>query len=246
MALQWMVLLIVFLIVESACAESKILTSTAKTLHMKKKSSTPLSLICSNLNGNHNDLLQQNHNCSGSDDCPTWFVCNDTKSGKCQCGSGLRGAIKCDENRMISGVLNCYCVTKTNGETYAGSCFYNCERPIQNKVYQNIYHRISSRANLNDYMCGRFNRTGILCGECKQGLSPFVLSYNLSCVECPDGHKNWWKFVLVGCVPLTFFYFFVVFFNINVTSSRLHGYICLLYTSPSPRDATLSRMPSSA
>ena len=25
-----------------------------------------------------------------------------------------------------------------------------------------------------------------------------------------------------------------------------HPYICLLYTSPSPRDATLSRMPSSA
>ena len=25
-----------------------------------------------------------------------------------------------------------------------------------------------------------------------------------------------------------------------------HGSICLLYTSPSPRDATLSRMPSSA
>ena len=25
-----------------------------------------------------------------------------------------------------------------------------------------------------------------------------------------------------------------------------HGYVCLLYTSPSPRDATLSRMPSSA
>ena len=24
------------------------------------------------------------------------------------------------------------------------------------------------------------------------------------------------------------------------------GYVCLLYTSPSPRDATLSRMPSSA
>ena len=26
----------------------------------------------------------------------------------------------------------------------------------------------------------------------------------------------------------------------------LYGYLCLLYTSPSPRDATLSRMPSSA
>ena len=27
---------------------------------------------------------------------------------------------------------------------------------------------------------------------------------------------------------------------------RIRGMICLLYTSPSPRDATLSRMPSSA
>ena len=26
----------------------------------------------------------------------------------------------------------------------------------------------------------------------------------------------------------------------------IHGSVCLLYTSPSPRDATLSRMPSSA
>ena len=30
-----------------------------------------------------------------------------------------------------------------------------------------------------------------------------------------------------------------------ITASLLHD-ICLLYTSPSPRDATLSRMPSSA
>ena len=32
-------------------------------------------------------------------------------------------------------------------------------------------------------------------------------------------------------------------FNIPILSSK---YDCLLYTSPSPRDATLSRMPSSA
>ena len=32
----------------------------------------------------------------------------------------------------------------------------------------------------------------------------------------------------------------------QVASAVLSIYICLLYTSPSPRDATLSRMPSSA
>ena len=34
--------------------------------------------------------------------------------------------------------------------------------------------------------------------------------------------------------------------TINQELVRLLAYICLLYTSPSPRDATLSRMPSSA
>ena len=73
-------------------------------------------------------------------------------------------------------------------------------------------------------MRGRFNRAGTLCGQCAPGLGPFVLSYNLSCVECPDGNKNWWKFVLAG-FPLTFFYIFIVVFNINITSSRLHGVV---------------------
>ena len=34
--------------------------------------------------------------------------------------------------------------------------------------------------------------------------------------------------------------------NIGGWTSDLMPYLCLLYTSPSPRDATLSRMPSSA
>ena len=34
--------------------------------------------------------------------------------------------------------------------------------------------------------------------------------------------------------------------KISIIRSMTHGEACLLYTSPSPRDATLSRMPSSA
>ena len=32
----------------------------------------------------------------------------------------------------------------------------------------------------------------------------------------------------------------------QLVAALRHPYVCLLYTSPSPRDATLSRMPSSA
>ena len=35
-------------------------------------------------------------------------------------------------------------------------------------------------------------------------------------------------------------------FNLDIEMSNCQGNSCLLYTSPSPRDATLSRMPSSA
>ena len=126
---------------------------------------------------------------------------------------------------MVSAVMSCYCVTEANNKTYAGFCFYNCERKTTEDIYQSVYQIISDKKDLNEYMCGRFNRTGISCCKCKPEQSPFVLSYNLSCVRCPDGHKNWWKFALIGFVPLTFLYFIAIFFNINVTSSRLHGYV---------------------
>ena len=181
-------------------------------------------------NNNNNMTLTKidSHFCSSTtNSCPTWFVCNDTEFGRCHCGPHYQYAIKCVEknDKMISAVLSCYCVTESKGETYLGLCFYNCERNSNDSKYTYIYQTISDKTDVNEYMCGHFNRTGILCSKCAEGLSPLVLSYNLSCVNCTDGHKNWWKFAVAGFVPLTFFYFFVVFFNINVTSSRLHGFI---------------------
>ena len=221
-----LVLLLIGLLVVDSTDQNE-LTSGSNALTMKGQVSPQPYFHTNSSNFCESVLPQWNHSCSRiTDTCPTWFVCNDSKSGKCQCGPDYIDDIKCDEIRMVSAVLNCYCATEVNNEIYVGLCFYNCERPpVHNKVYNTIYHDISNKSELNDYMCGRFNRMGIACGECKPGLSPFVLSYNLSCVKCPDGHKNWWKFVLNGFVPLTLFYFFVVFFNVNVTSSRLHGFV---------------------
>ena len=44
-------------------------------------------------------------------------------------------------------------------------------------------------------------------------------------MNCPEGNKNIWKFILVAFGPLTVFYCFVLLFKINATSSHLHGYI---------------------
>ena len=79
--------------------------------------------------------------------------------------------------------------------------------------------------DLKEYLCGPYNRTGTLCGKCQDGLYPLVYSLDMTCAECPDGKSNWWKFVLAAFLPLTVFFFIVLVFNINVTSSHFQGFI---------------------
>ena len=171
--------------------------------------------------------------CSHDSECPTWFTCNS--SNICQCGNGHNNAVVCDEESLSSAVLDSYCVTYDEGSrsTYLGSCFYNND---DHKHTGTVYKELPTNAEMliNGSVCANFNRAGLLCGNCEDGYSPLVLSYNLSCVKCPDGHKNWWKFILAGFVPLTFFYFFMVLLNINVTSSRLHGVVWFSQTLTFP------------
>ena len=169
--------------------------------------------------------VHQERNCTKDSTCPTWFICDFHDN--CQCGREHDGIISCRNKTMTSAVLDCHCVTydKDTRYTFVGACFYNCENHHSKEMNDLVYRDLPKEPEMliNNSVCTYFHRTGLLCGDCEDGHSPLVLSYNLSCVKCPDGHKNWWKFILVAFAPLTCFYFFIVLFNINVTSSRLHG-----------------------
>ena len=183
------------------------------------KSTNPVSSCSMSFSGIDN-------HCSNDSTCPTWFTCDAEK--RCQCDRGHTAAIICDNQAQISAVLNCNCVTYDNESksTYAGPCFYNCQQGRSSSFDVRIAELPkNSETLINASACTPFHRTGLLCGDCEVGHNPLIFSYNLSCVECPDGHKNWWKFILVGFVPLTVFYLFILVFNINVTSSRLHGVV---------------------
>ena len=170
-------------------------------------------------------------NCSNESVCPTWFTC--ASDNRCQCENSEDNGIICDNEKQLSALSLCYCVTydKDTGSTYTGKCFYNCKHFEINDTIKNdsryIYHYLPRDPEklLNDSACTHFHRRGLLCGDCEEGHSPIVLSYNLSCIPCKNGQKNWWKFILAGFIPLTLFYFFVVMFKISVTSSRLHGVV---------------------
>ena len=162
--------------------------------------------------------------CTADSSCPTWNYCS---SGHCQCGENHHDIILCKDESNISesGVLDCYCVTydEATGSTFVGECFYYCVNNYHRHI-DRVYHILPRKPMelVNHSVCSWFNRKGLLCGECEDGFSPFVLSYNFSCVNCTD---DWWKFSLIVFAPVTFFYLFVVIFHINVTSSHLHGVV---------------------
>ena len=123
--------------------------------------------------------------------------------------------LKCSRKHGIS-VLTSYCITYNITERLlqVGKCCFNTDR---------TYLRLPAIGR--KCMCNEFHREGTLCGNCKDGYYPRANSYDINCVECPDGKSNGWKFVLTAFLPLTVFCFIVLYFKINITSSYLQGFV---------------------
>ena len=167
--------------------------------------------------------------CSNSSHCLPWCTCHD---GYCQCGAHETETfahtgtiIKCRNGTFSSSssLQKCHCLTSDDsGKVYVGRCIYACGNFLPEEPLNDFYHPLPCNlTNISSYLCGRFSRIGLNCGSCKDGFSPYLLSYNVSCVKCQDAHMNWWKFIFLGFGPLTCFYVFVLVFHINITSSRM-------------------------
>ncbi len=147
----------------------------------------------------------------------------------------LTGILYCDTENGLSLLKDdCITVNSETTEIEVGQCMYNHGKGNDDNF---AYYYIPIPANtsdINDYSCSKYNRAGTLCGKCQDGHYPFVYSLNLTCTECPNRKSNWWKFVLATFLPLTLFYFLILFFKINITSSYLQGFVlcCQVVSMP--------------
>jgi hypothetical protein len=144
----------------------------------------------------------------------------------CRCDDFLPGKIlQCGSKGGVLSVLNSYCLTlDEETDTFdVGQCLYNYN------TRDFMYHDLPKvKSMLVDHMCSKemeLNRTGTLCGKCRDGYYPLAYSFSMECVPCPNGKSNWWKFVLAAFLPLTIFYLIILFFNINIVSSRFQGFL---------------------
>ena len=183
---------------------------------------------------NDGDSCRVNDSCSRSPDddevCPVWFVCGSNNT--CECGSSEHRIVKCNQDSQVAMVLDCYCVTydEDTRETVAGACFINCARNTNDSFDDEIYKQVEKNTS---QMCGS-TRAGRLCGKCRDGYYPKAYSYDLTCMLCENGNRNWGYFVLAAYGPLTIFYFFVLLVNLNVTSSQLQGFVFVSQTITIP------------
>ena len=139
--------------------------------------------------------------------------------------------MRCNKSGYIDGILDCTCITYNpkHCKFQVGKCALNCEQHGTTDTRQDFpYHYIMP--NISDWsknFCDKYNRTGTLCGKCKEGFHLLAYSFSLHCVQCRGGKSNWIKYILSAFLPLTFFCFIVLLLNINVHSSYLKGYVLL-------------------
>ena len=152
---------------------------------------------------------------------PTYMYNNGTMS--CVCGDPLGGAVLCEQNSNVSLLFE-YCMTydEINNSTVCSICPYHNHKPDVQGVYVNLPQNV---CDLNEFMCGGLNRTGLLCSHCKPGLGPAVFSYTLLCLKCLDRGYGWLLYVFLATFPTTVIFLVIFLCQIRVTAPPMNAVI---------------------
>ena len=153
--------------------------------------------------------------------CPTWHYYNSA-TGQCECGYKL--LCNSDGNKVEIKAYLCATSLGQDGYFYTGICPFSHTINGTNRLYSEMP---SNASQLDEVMCGPYNRRGLLCGECKDGYGPAVYSFDLKCAICSN---IWSKYAIslyffLQFVPATLIFICFVLFRFNITSGPLLGYV---------------------
>ena len=191
--------------------------------------------------GNHSSQVCQ-------PECPTWFVPvynNGTMS--CVCGDSLGGAVLCEEESNVALFFQ-YCMTydEVDDSIACSFCPYQYHKPDVQGWYMNLPQNV---CDLNEFMCGGLNRTGLLCSDCKPGLGPAVFSYTLHCLKCLEGGYGWLLYMFLATFPTTVMFLVIMLCRIRITAAPMNVFIfvsqvLVSWTDASPYRYTVGSKPS--
>ena len=152
--------------------------------------------------------------------------------GYCTCRSlySYSNRLKCLQNSEAQIIWNYWIgFTEKSREKLVMNCLPHI---FSNNIRKNNYRQYLDLPKLynelDEAVCGIMNRTGVICGQCKENFSTAINSYYFICTPCDDETnfvKNIIEFMLFAYVPYIILSAIIVFFNLKLTSSASSGFI---------------------
>ena len=100
--------------------------------------------------------------------------------------------------------------------------------PYMNLATNDMYISLPDNfSDLNELLCGHANRKGVFCAECVEGYAPAINLLLPSCVQCThdEAKYNWVFYILSEVLPVTIFFFIIMFFHISVTRGAGNSFV---------------------
>ena len=113
---------------------------------------------------------------------------------------------------------------------FIGGCPFVNQQSEVDEVYVKPPQNVPE---LNEFLCGGLNRTGVLCSQCQEGLGTAIFSYSMQCLPCMSSGLGWTLYVFLATFPTTVLFLLMLMFQVRITSGPLNAYIfaCQLIVS---------------
>ena len=152
-----------------------------------------------------------------------WLIGSD-----CHCADSLDGIIYCDSSGEVFAKSQ-FCMSLYGEEEVVGRCPYTY-LTYNDPTIDNIglYYKVPNQTHeLENALCGRLNRRGLLCGKCEEGYGYPMYPNFIQCIKCPPDlyAQNWTLYILISFVPLTIFLMLVICLRINAASAPLNAFV---------------------
>ena len=166
--------------------------------------------------------------------CPSWFIPVTSNSNHCKCGEPIHlpgRTVLCDLNTKQTLLLtgNCMDYNEEEDVVFVGGCPF-----VNQEGDEYVYVKPPRNASeLNEFLCGRLNRTGVMCSQCQEDLGTTIFSYSMPCLPCMSSGLGWTLYVFFATFPTTLLFLFMLMFQVRITSGPLNAYIfaCQLVVS---------------
>ena len=163
--------------------------------------------------------------------CSPWFLprkvtylSSGASSHVCSCTNYRQEIVRCDEFSQQSFLSLNYCITYDNESILAVTCSYHFTSQHTEGFWSPLP---ANRTDLNKHVCGHLNRSGLLCGQCRDGFGVSAYSLDLKCSKCSKGPTGLILFVLTSVVMQTCFFVLILIFRISVTRAESSAFVLL-------------------